>query len=467
MMTPPIRPAEIEEKRPEEEKTPAPDPASVPEEKDEPLLPSREKVGMRDSSALDQEDHPSPSSSPLKGEEYDRQDQSRTEEAAEARRRLLQGLAGLSFDMKSDPEPKPEPKPEPEPEPKPEPRTEPEPESKAKPEIKPTARVPIAIKSPKPMKAPSDGFFKKVITAFKMAGNPAAHKPRPPTPSLSQGSKIPEQPPQPLKPSKPPKSERGPGFLSKFFAAFKPRPKLPKPQIADTASERRSVGVSEPPSPKLRSPEAPMQSVKPPTVKPRREKKPGAPWSDRIARGLPVGLAAAAIVVNVLRGDEFDAGYTLLWALLCWSLGRGVRLVLMYPFKPFVETDLKDLANQNPPVVTFWKGLPVIVKGHLAAEEKSARGMLNLTDERGTVIAVNRLARFDILGRLFGVVNLAKFPSDAVTITGWYRRAAVPFIEVAEIRSSKSYRKSLVRGLAWMSTVMVFVLCIVLLVITD
>jgi len=354
------------------------------------------------------------------------------EEAAEARRRLLQGMSG-----------------------------------------------PVIFEE---TKTPSNGVFSKLITAFKKAGNPAAYKspksapepvaaPKPEPPKVAPqpepiAAPKPEPPkvaslPEPVAVPKP-KRERGPGLMSKLASAFKPRPKqpsqkLPLPSAGEGGGEGGLPLTGRSPSSGLRPPSPTRGEGK-------RSKKPSAPWSDRIARWLPLALAILAVAINALRGDDFDTGYTILWALLGWSLGRAARLVLMYPFKPFEELPLNEVAASTR--ATAWKGLPVVVKGRLVSDGKDSKGP-SLTDDSGTELALNRFSRFDILSRLFGVANVGQFPGEHVVVKGWFRRAAVPFVEIAEIQAGSARRKSLVRGLAWASTALVFVVAILLLIASD
>ena len=175
---------------------------------------------------------------------------------------------------------------------------------------------------------------------------------------------------------------------------------------------------------------------------------------DHVAAWLPRVLPGIALLCNGLQGDDFDAAMAVLWALAAWSVGTMVRLLRMYPFKS--PTDLSVKACLERVGMTRWHGIPVEWKGKLLVGEsvKGAKPAVRFSD--GTAdIAVNQIVWSDFAPRFFGVSDLPRLADGEVTLKGWFRGGASPFVEISEIRTDKTKRKSLVRMLRWVFAILV------------
>jgi hypothetical protein len=189
-------------------------------------------------------------------------------------------------------------------------------------------------------------------------------------------------------------------------------------------------------------------------------KKPGPPMGDQLVRFLPVLMLPVGAGLTVFREFGFEGGVATCWALAGWAIGMIVRLLRMYPMKPFKETTLEALAGH--PEATPWRGIPAILQGVvLLADEQAPKGEVVFSQE-GRTLPLNRLGAFDMIPRLFGLSNPRQLLKGEVLLKGWYRKAAGPFLEVQEIRAGKTFRRSMVRGLRWASALMVLVLSIVI-----
>jgi Zn-finger nucleic acid-binding protein len=396
------------------------------------------------------------------------------------------------------PEPEPVPEPEPIPEPKAEPKPDlaPEPVEKrdeqtmellrlmgedsaylSKPTPKPAPKPPV-VKPPisKPVEKklvpqPSSGkpgFFAKLKTAWNPSPKktikpvvPAKLEPAPKPAPLPQAAPA----PKPSKPQKP----AGPGFFAKLFAPRKPVVKAAA-QVPTPAA-----GAAPAPTPVAKSPEPQKEASpiikkpilvakKPLPVKPKRAKIPRAPV-DHLALWPPWGLALSAVVCSAFRDFGFEGLPAVLWGLAGWAIGLMVRLGRLYPFKPFEESSLNDLAATSGS--TERRGRPIILIGQLVpSDELNPKSELVFKQDEKTLV-INRLGRWDVIPRLFGLSNPRQLPKGDVTLKGWYRPGPVPSLEVHDIRAGKLYRKSMVRSLRWASAAALFVLTVVVSLALD
>ena len=394
----------------------------------------------------------------------------------------------------SKPEPKPEPPPEPapprEPEPKIEPKLEPDlpkrgteaeellrlmeeespppvqaPEQKP-PEPKPVAPMPATPKpvplKPKPLPQPSSsrsGFFAK----FKAAWSPAPKKAvKPPLTVKLPETPTPAPTPKPVPSVKPvvksPKPA-GEGFFAKLFAPKKPlkKPTIQSPLPVSSLAPAPTPAPAPAPSPApvkapAVKPPAPVVKKPAPAPKPKKEKVPSS--IDHLAVWPPWALALLAVICSAFRDFGFEPMPAALWGLAGWSIGFMVRLVRLYPFRPFEETDLTILS------VVKGRVSPVILKGQIVpADELKPKGEVVFKQGEKS-IRLNPLGLWDIIPRLFGLSNPRQLLQGDVTVRGWYRHGIPPVLEVQEVRSEKAVRKSMVKMLRWASAVSLLALAL-------
>ncbi len=383
------------------------------------------------------------------------------------------------------PEPVPQPhvpelKPEPTPDPKLEPQPMPIPVPPALPEpvLAKTIAPPI-IKKPAP-RPTSDrpGFFSK----FKSAWSPTPKKsstfipvqkpaaPKDVKPVEVKKPPLPKPIPTPVfKVAKP----KGEGFFSKLLkpaprkVVIKPTPvastpaptPTPTPPLVQTVNPVPSV----PPTPKaepvlaqVKNSLAPVKVDKP--VKPKPVKAPKGP-RDHVALWTPWVLMGAGAFSSSFRDFGFEVGPATLWGIMGWSIGQMVRLSRQYPFKPFEEKALKYLLEAS--TVLSPKPVPVILQGQLIASSEKPGSELVFQQEERT-ITLNRLSPWDMVPRLFGLSNPRQLLKGDVTLRGWFRGGLEPFVEIQDVRSGKTTRKSLVRALRWTSAVFIFLVVLVI-----
>jgi hypothetical protein len=416
------------------------------------------------------------------------------------------------------PEPKPQPTPESKPEPEPEPKTKPKfeiqhtpepvfeeepapervlPRPAPKPAPKPEAPKPFqpvrAISLPQPSdKKP--GFLSKL----KAAWSPAPKKTVKPLsvvkpPAMPQEAKVPEGEklaPSPAKLAPLPKPEAKPkptptpkpkpageGFFSKLFAPKKPIKKPPvlapwsgsppaKSPISEPAPDAAPAPMPAPSEiPAAKSPEpvkqpepitkAPTPAAKKPAPTPK-VKKPKVPSTiDHLAVWPPWILVLVAVICSSFRDFGFEPLPAVLWGLAGWSIGFMVRIVRLYPFQSFEETDLNALAGRKE------SAIPVILRGQIVpADELKPKGeVVFKQDER--IVRLNPISTWDILPRLFGLSNPRQFLQGEVTLEGWYRPGLNPALEVRKVQSEKTTRTSMVKSLRWASAIFLLALAVI------
>jgi hypothetical protein len=286
----------------------------------------------------------------------------------------------------------------------------------------PAKEVPVAV----PVKTPTPELSVKVVPATAPIPAPAM------TPVT-----------EPERTTEPVKVPSG-GVLRKIGAAFKrawnpaAASPAPKPVLSVIPVASKTEAISGPP---------PKKKV---------------PIMDRLAAWSPRLLPALGLLLGGHGGYEYDFGAACLWGVVGGAVGMIVRLVRMYPFKKFQETTLQSV--QADPTASAWRGIPVLLQGRLVpAEGYSGAGSLELA-EGGSRIALDRFRSWEVLARLFGVKNLASLGTDPVTLRGWYRGSQVPFIEISQVRTDKTFKTSLIRGVRWTAAVVLLLLSILILV---
>jgi hypothetical protein len=320
--------------------------------------------------------------------------------------------------------PKAEPVKEPIPEPQPEPIPEPKPEPKRTP-----APAPVPQKIVLSGTAPRTGIFAKL----KAAWSPKPKKTTPKSPATQQGGRAPEV-------------WRSVPAVNSEKLSTSAEPPIPIP------FEQTKPKPVAPPKPAKPAP-APKPVKPAPAPKPKKESPPREPF-DHVAFWPPWILGISGALLSGLRDYGFEGAPAVLWAIMGWSVGMMMRLKRLYPFKTFQETSLQALSELKGP--SGWKGIPVSLKGEIVlAREEDPKGVVVFKQDTRTM-AMNKLGRWDVIPRLFGLSNPRQLLKGEVTIRGWYRTGLVPSIEVHQVQANKAFRKSMTRALRWIFAVLVF-----------
>lgn len=122
--------------------------------------------------------------------------------------------------------------------------------------------------------------------------------------------------------------------------------------------------------------------------------------------------------------------------LFCFSFGALIRTRKSYPkggFLPYSVAALLKLIKVSPV-----RSYPVTLKGYILGRGDAGNIFsedLVLQDKTGIIFLNHEPFGLNILFALF---RYKKFQGKEVSITGWYRRAPAPYIEVNNIESSET-----------------------------
>jgi len=187
-------------------------------------------------------------------------------------------------------------------------------------------------------------------------------------------------------------------------------------------------------------------------------------WADRAVKWMPWILTGLALILNALRDYGFDGTLATGWILVGWAVGRMIGLTRQYPFKGFEpSTAIPSNADGATPV----RGLPVQLEGQVVLDETDPKKRSFLFSDASGTVPLNRWAKFDILGGLFGVTGLQTFTAAPATIRGWYRKTGEPFVEIRDIRGAGKRRGSLARLSRWAAAGFFLLVGLVILLTTD
>lgn len=179
-----------------------------------------------------------------------------------------------------------------------------------------------------------------------------------------------------------------------------------------------------------------------PTIKPVQKKTfiLGAPFI-----GIFIGYAIAQlmwIVAQIMytlgnsRLNWLASDYKLFvsFMLLGFGMGTIVRFNRFFPQLHSFDTALDHLLTK--PELTPIDSRPIELKGLLIGRSASSNGVLQdlmLQTETGT-IKLHWTSQLGLIGNLLMALRLLEFTGKTVTVTGWFRRGATPWIDVDAIK---------------------------------
>jgi hypothetical protein len=289
-------------------------------------------------------------------------------------------------------------------------------------------------------------------------------KPTKPAPAKTEAPAEPVKPEEAAKPVKPTEPEPLP-----------PAPQLDIPEFIfpeePVLNEKVESSLPIPPAaapiePAKLIPQAiPVPQPKPkPSVGQKKEKASREPF-DPLAFWSPWAIGALSAALSGFREFGLEGVPAMLWGLMGCSVGMMIRLMRLYPLKSFQATTLQALVEMKGP--SGWRGVPVTLQGQIVpAREEAPKGVVVFRQEE-RIIPLNRLGRWDLIPRLFGLSNPRQLLKGDVTLKGWYRGGLTPSLEVHEVKTEKMSRKSMVRSFRWAIAVVVFVIALVIYLSLD
>ncbi|MCG2710979.1 MAG: M48 family metalloprotease [Candidatus Omnitrophica bacterium] len=193
------------------------------------------------------------------------------------------------------------------------------------------------------------------------------------------------------------------------------------------------------------------------------DKKPESYWDeffiDLLVSWLPgLVIAAAAAHFAVYR----DAGM-MKAGVLMFGLAFLIRVFFMYKFSYFPEMNISSLLKKVK--VSMIRPVPCTLKGKLIGRGKP--GLIwsedfVIQDDTG-IIFLDYKQPLALFSWLFGVFIAPSLIGRDVEITGWYRRAPIPYIELKQIKAGNEVKTCYVFNMKILFAVLLMLAGIVLL----
>jgi len=181
------------------------------------------------------------------------------------------------------------------------------------------------------------------------------------------------------------------------------------------------------------------------------EKRPESYWDEFLLDFLIVLLPVIAVLLSaVLFFIKQDAMFLKLGVFLLGGVYL-VRTVFSYNFSFFPEMRISSLLKKVK--VSGVRGVPCMIKGRIIG--RGVPGLIwsedfVLQDNTG-IIFLDYRQPLGVWNFLFGLLRAKRYAGEEVKITGWYRRAPIPYIEIKTLETSTGKSKCYVFNvkIAW------------------
>lgn len=164
---------------------------------------------------------------------------------------------------------------------------------------------------------------------------------------------------------------------------------------------------------------------------------------DLIYLTLPIIVGLASAFLYTLTPYYFRDYHNMIYVgIVGFCTGGMVKTFRAYPPPPFLNTTVRALLKNIK--VSPMRSYPVSIKGKVIGRGDAGNIFsedMVLRDGTG-IIFLDYQQPLAVFNFLFAIFKLKKFNGKEVTMTGWYRRAPVPYVEVKSIRSAELYTKA-------------------------
>jgi len=164
------------------------------------------------------------------------------------------------------------------------------------------------------------------------------------------------------------------------------------------------------------------------------EKKPESYWDDFFIdlalKLLPVFTIVACMIIFVARQDVF-----FLWSgIMITGFAYLIYTFFSYPNDDYAVMNVRSLLNKVR--VSAIRPVPCQIKGKIIG--RGIPGLIFsedflMQDETG-IIFLDYRQPLGIINFFFGLLRAANYVNQDVEITGWYRRAPMPYIEINKFK---------------------------------
>ncbi len=181
------------------------------------------------------------------------------------------------------------------------------------------------------------------------------------------------------------------------------------------------------------------------------ERRPESYWDEFLLDFLIVLLPVIAVLLSaVLFFIKQDAMFLKLGVFLLGGVYL-VRTIFSYNFSFFPEMRISSLLKKIK--VSGVRGVPCMIKGRIIG--RGVPGLIwsedfVLQDNTG-IIFLDYRQPLGVWNFLFGLLRAKRYAGEEVKITGWYRRAPIPYIEIKTLETSTGKSKCYVFNvkIAW------------------
>lgn len=193
------------------------------------------------------------------------------------------------------------------------------------------------------------------------------------------------------------------------------------------------------------------------------DRKPESYWDDFFADLFISNLPALVIVGSAVHfAVKQDTGILKVGALL-FGLAFLIRVFFTYNFSYFPEMNISSLLKKVK--VSQVRPVPCVLKGKLIGRGKP--GLLwsedfVLQDDTG-IIFLDYKQPLALLSLMFGVFIAKSLIGKEVEVTGWYRRAPIPYMEIKQLKFAEDIKTCYVMQMKIILGIILIILSIVLL----
>ncbi|MFH0917902.1 MAG: M48 family metalloprotease [Candidatus Omnitrophota bacterium] len=160
------------------------------------------------------------------------------------------------------------------------------------------------------------------------------------------------------------------------------------------------------------------------------ERRPESYWDeflvDLLVKVLPVIAILSGVILFAVKQEVF-----FLWfGVLIFGSAYFIHTIFGYPNSDFAAMNVKTLLSKVK--VSAIRPVPCLIRGKIIG--RGVPGLIFsedfvMQDETG-IIFLDYRQPLGIFSFFFGLLRAAKYINQDVEITGWYRRAPVPYIEI-------------------------------------
>jgi len=167
------------------------------------------------------------------------------------------------------------------------------------------------------------------------------------------------------------------------------------------------------------------------------ERKPESYWDeffvDLAVQMMPLAVIIAGIILYILRPEML----VIKFGLIIFGSALAGQAFLVYPRQYFPEMNIASLLKQVK--VSAVRPVPCAVKGKIIG--RGVPGLVWSEDfvmqDASGIMFLDYRQPLGLWNFFFGLLKAGRFQGQNVTVTGWYRRAPVPYLEIMTLKTAE------------------------------